>query len=162
MKKILAGLFIIYGTVAFGQKSQVILSNITKNPIRKTNLTLPKSQADKATNRSMTARAVSPPKYLQDPAATVETTTIFINNPNKTAIKFAVGNNDVMSIHTIKPNSYWKGEVNENWQNFILRTNNKDVAYSIRAYNCFNIYWNAGKGSWDLQKTKCSRYINLE
>lgn len=162
MKKIAAGLCLIICSHAFAQKSQVLLSNITKNPIRKTNLMLPKGQAEKAANRAMTSRAATPPKYLTDPAATVETTTIFINNPNKTEIKFALGNNDVMSIHTIKPNSYWKGEVNENWQNFVVRTNKNDIAYSIRAYNCFNIFWNAGKGSWDLQKTKCSRYINLE
>lgn len=162
MNKILS-LFLFLSFIAMhAQRSEVLLNKITKNPIRKTNLILSKGHGDKAANPALKTKAVSGPKLLTDKEAVVEDATLIINNPNSTPLKFVLGTNDVMSIITVQPKSFWKGDVVDSWQNFVIRTGKKDNAYSIRSYNCFNIVWNAGKNLWDLEKTRCAKYIDYE
>lgn len=141
------------------QTSEAIFSKITGNTLRKTNLKLNSFHADKASNPPLKSKSVSAPRVIADKNAVAGPSTIIINNPYSIPLKFVSGNNDVMTINTVLPKSIWKGESSGSWHNIVIRTNKRDVAYSIKSHNCFNIFWNGGLGFWDLEKTRCAKYL---
>lgn len=67
-----------------------------------------------------------------------------------------------MTMETAEPGSVWQGGTVDLWQNIVVKTNQKQLAYSIRTNNCYAFVWNRGDSAWDLKKIKCDVYAGDE
>lgn len=104
-------LVLTFGFVG-AQKSAGIIASVTKNSIRKINLSLNSVQAKKVQNAAYKSTGKEK-KNTQE--VKIASTEIAIINNTGTPVKFAVGSNDIMNLESVNANSVWKKEVIDTW-----------------------------------------------
>ncbi|MGC4128596.1 MAG: hypothetical protein QM564_03360 [Bergeyella sp.] len=85
---------------------------------------------------------------------------VTIANPYDTPVRFAFSTADIMEVAEVAPHSFWSGESNDYWQNFVIETNGKQQAYSLKTNNCFAIFWDKKAKVWSIKGMKCKMYQN--
>ena len=85
---------------------------------------------------------------------------VTIVNPYDKKISFAYSTSNLMRAVEMEPHSFWSGIANDQWQNVIIFTEDKQVSYSLKTDNCYAIYWKKNNKFWDIKPMKCDMYKN--
>ena len=83
---------------------------------------------------------------------------VTIVNPYNAKIRFAYSTSDIMRVVEMEPYSFWSGIANDYWQNFIIRTKDKNLTYSLKTNHCYTIFWDKGMKVWNVKPLKCGMY----
>ena len=93
--------------------------------------------------------------FSQDVGKRISHTTTIIFNNSESNLKFKLGK-DSLSLfsHEIKANEKWISPTFTPGSKlvFYLKTNEKELRYTLRLNTTYLLFWNRNKGYWDIKK----------
>ena len=150
-------LLMLCASFCFGQ-SKIDL----KNNIRKlNNINIPDAQAKKIENPKVTEKLTEDVSKIELPDGDESDYSVTFINPYAIPVNLAYSTSDIMRVVTIEPNSWWSGVANDYWQNVIIRTNGKDLKYSVRTNHCYKMDITKS-GNWDIKSVSCDMYTKAK
>lgn len=126
----------------------------SQKSIKRIQLKFNKKQTEKIENPAFDKGKMKEMKKISEPQIAGELE-LSIANPYDIPLKLATASTNRMGIIEIQPNSVWRGNTIDYWQNVIIRTGEKDLVYTIKAGNCYSLFWSNNEKAWDIKKSKC-------
>ena len=128
-----------------------------KGAVKEINLSIPQIDAVKINNSSDGEKTADFSK-VTIPEGSEGEMSVTIVNPYNTKLLFAYATSDRMRAVEIESYSLWTGVAYDYWQNVVISTKGRQLAYMVKSNNCYTLYWEKGLGSWSIKPLKCGVY----